>query len=92
MKLTKNEINLLKEINSEPATIEDYCFWLKWKVNFGKGVLGSLTKKGLVESEERTTLGGWQFTGSDLKNERGAETNIFIGLTFLGSDIVDLHY
>ena len=92
MKLTKNEKQLLNNINAEPATIEDYCFWLKWKVNFGKGVLGSLTKKGLVESEERTTLGGWQFTGNDLKNERGAETNIFIGLTFEGSDIVESFY
>ena len=88
MKLTKNEKQLLNNINTEPATIDDYCFWLKWEVNFGKGVLGSLTKKGLVESESRTSFGGWEFSGSDL-NIQGAEKNIILGLTFDGVDIVD---
>ena len=92
MKLTENEINLLKEIYSEPDTIEGYCSGLDWEVNFGKGVLGSLNKKGLVESEERTSLGGWEFTGSDLKNKAGAETNIMIGLTPEGLDKVETLY
>ena len=52
MKLTDNEKKLLNEINSQPAELDDYCFWLKWNVNFGKGVLGSLFKKGLAESAE----------------------------------------
>ena len=88
MELTNNEKKLLKQINSEPAQIDDYCFWLKWDVNFGKGVLGSLFKKGLVESESRTRFGGWEFSGSDL-NIQGAEKNIILGLTFDGVDIVD---
>ena len=94
MKLTENEKELLKQINREPAPIEDYCFWLKWEVNFGKGVLGSLNKKGLVESEERTSLGGWEFTGNTngLKNKAGAETNIMIGLTPEGLGKVETLY
>ena len=94
MKLTENEINLLKEIYTEPETIEGHCFTLDWEVNFGKGVLGSLNKKGLVESEERTSLGGWEFTGNTngLKNKAGAETNIMIGLTPEGLDKVETLY
>ena len=88
MKLTRNEKQLLNNINTEPARIEDYCFWLKWKVNFGKGVLGSLNKKGLVESESRTSFGGWEFSGSDL-NIEGAENNIILGLAYGGVDIVE---
>jgi hypothetical protein len=52
MTLTNNEKKLLKEINQEPDNIEGYCLGLKWDVNFGKGVLGSLFKKGLAESED----------------------------------------
>ena len=94
MTLTNNEKKLLKEINQEPDDIEGYCLGLKWDVNFGKGVLGSLNKKGLVESEERTSLGGWEFTGNTngLKNKAGAETNIMIGLTPEGLDKVETLY
>ena len=92
MKLTRNEKQLLNNINTEPARIEDYCFWLKWEVNFGKGVLGSLTKKGLVESETQYNLQGWGHSGevdAFIRNHPDTEKFVFIGLTFQGADIVD---
>lgn len=90
MKLTENEIKLLLEIDKEPAGIDDYCFWLKWEIPFGKGVLGSLTKKGLVESESITHLGGWGFHGgtSEIDKIAGAEKYIILHMTSEGMDFV----
>tara|TARA_B100000953_G_scaffold125850_1_gene103769 strand:+ start:4301 stop:4600 length:300 start_codon:yes stop_codon:yes gene_type:complete len=90
MKLTKNETSLLLEIDKEPASIDDYCFWLKWGIPFGKGVLGSLTKKGLVESESITHLGGWSFHGetSEIDKITGSEKHIILNMTSEGMDFV----
>ena len=91
-KLTKNEKQLINKIDVEPDTIEGYCRELNWKVNFGKGVLGSLTKKNLVESSTHFNFQGWGHSGdvdTFIRNHPDTVKYVFIGLTFQGVDIVE---
>ena len=88
MKLTDNEKQLLKQINSEPAQIEDYCFWLEWEVNFGKGVLGSLFKKGLAESEDMDGCASYDPETDKITYD---VTLCIPYLTFKGEEIIEKH-
>ena len=87
--LTLNEKRLMQAIDSEPTDIEGYCSRLNWKVNFGKGVLGSLTKKGFAESHEQWNFGGFGHSGevdAYIWNHPETEKFIIIGLTWQGQD------
>ncbi len=95
MKLTHHEKQLLFEIDAEPSDIGGYCAGLKWDINFGRGVLGSLNKKGLVESDDQYNLQGFGHSGdvdSFVRNHPDTEKFVILGLTFEGRNKAESMY